>query len=72
MTATKLIIKYQLVLQVFYSVISVYILDVLPLWTVNFYIISFDWLRINNTCGFQLTNRFAQREFLKFFLTKDS
>ena len=70
-TATSLIMKYQLVLQVFYSVISVYILDVLPLWKINFYMTAFDWLRINNKCGFRLANRFAEREFFKFFITKD-
>ena len=31
---------------------------------------AFDWLRINNTYDFQLANRFAQRQFFKFFLTK--
>ena len=63
--------KYKLVLQVFYSVISVYILDVLPLWKIRFYITALDWLRINNKSGFRLANRFAQRKFLKFFVTKD-
>ena len=71
-SATKLIMKYQLVLQVFYSVISVYIFDVLPLWKINFYITAFEWVRINNKCGFRLANRFEQREFLKFFITKDN
>ena len=71
-TATKLIIKYHLVLQVFYSVTSVYILDVLPLWKINFYITAFDWLRINNKCGFRLASRIAQREFFKFCITKDN
>ena len=32
---------------------------------------AFDWLRINNKCGFRLANRFAEREFFKFFITKD-
>ena len=31
---------------------------------------AFDWLRINNKCDFRLGNRFAQREFFKFFITK--
>ena len=65
--------KIQLALQVFYSVISVYhILDGLQLWKINFYTSVFDWLRINNKCGFQLANRFAQSEFFKFFITKDN
>ena len=63
--------KYQIVLQVFYSVISVYILDVLPLRKINFYITAFDWLRMNNKCGFRLDNRFAKRKFYKFFIRKD-
>ena len=64
--------KYQLVLQVFYSVISIYILDVLPLWKTNFYMTAFDWLRINIKCGFQLANRLAECKFFKFFITKDN
>ena len=32
----------------------------------------FDWLRINNKCGFRLAFRFAQHEFLKLFITKDN
>ena len=70
MNATSLIMKYQLVLQVSYSVISVYILDVSPLWKINLYMTAFNWLRINNKCGFRLANRFAEREFFKFFITK--
>ena len=31
-----------------------------------------DWFRINNKCDYQLANRFAQREFSKFFITKDN
>ena len=31
---------------------------------------TFHWLRINNKYDFQLTNRFAQRDFFKFFITK--
>ena len=31
---------------------------------------AFDWLRINNKSNFRLTNRFAQREFLKFFIRR--
>ena len=31
---------------------------------------AFYWLRISNKYGFRLTNRFAQREFFKFFVTK--
>ena len=50
--------KYQLVLQVFFSVLSVNILDLLSL--------KIDWLRINKKCGF----RFAQREFFKFFMIR--
>ena len=49
-----------------------YILHVLPLWTINFFISPFDWLRINNKCGFRLANKFAQRKFFKFFITKDN
>ena len=64
--------KYQLVLKVFYSVLSVYILDVLSSWKINFYMSAFDWLRINNKCGFQLAKKFAQREFFKFFKTKEN
>ena len=33
---------------------------------------AFDWFRINNKRGFQLSNRFAQRKFFKFFITKDN
>ena len=33
---------------------------------------AFDWLKINNKYDFQLANRFAQREFFKFFITKDN
>ena len=29
---------------------------------------SFDWLRMNNKYDFRLASRFAQREFLKFFI----
>ena len=61
--------KNQLVLQVFYSVLSVYILNVLRLWEINFYMSFFDWLRINNKCGFQLANRFPQRKFFIFLIT---
>ena len=32
----------------------------------------FDWLTINTKCDFRLANRFAQREFFKFFITKDN
>ena len=32
---------------------------------------AFDWLRINNKYDFGLTNSFPQREFFKFFITKD-
>ena len=32
----------------------------------------FDWLRINNKYDFRLADRFAQPEFIKFFITKDS
>ena len=31
---------------------------------------AFDWLRINNKSDFRLANRFALREFLKFFIKK--
>ena len=72
MNATSLIMKYQLVLQVFYSVISVYILDVLQLRKINFCMTAFDWLRINNKCGFRLANKFAERDFFKSFITKDN
>ena len=54
-TATKLFMKYQLVLLVFYSVISAYILAVLPLRKINFYSTTFDWLRINNVASDWLT-----------------
>ena len=64
--------KYQLVLQVFYSALSVYILNVLPLYKTNFYMSAFDWLRLKNKCGFRLAYRSAQREFFKFFITKDT
>ena len=37
----------------------------------NFCISAFNWLRINNKYDFELANRFAQRKFFKFFLTKD-
>ena len=33
---------------------------------------AFDWLRINNKYDFRLANRFAEREFFKFFITKDN
>ena len=33
---------------------------------------AFDWLRINNKCGFRLAKRFAEGEFFKFFITKDN
>ena len=33
---------------------------------------AFDWLRINNKCGFWLANRFAESEFFKFFTVKDN
>ena len=72
MNATSLIMKCELVLQVFYSVISVYILDVLPSCKINFFMTAFDWLRINDKCGFRLANRFAEREFFKFFIPKDN
>ena len=32
----------------------------------------YDWLRINNKRDLQLVNRFAERKFLKFFVTKDN
>ena len=35
-------------MQVFYCALSVYILNVLPLWKINFDMSAFDWLRINN------------------------
>ena len=31
---------------------------------------AFDWLKINNKSDFRLANRFAQREFLKFFIKR--
>ena len=33
---------------------------------------AFDWLKINNKCGFRLDKRFVQPEFLKRFITKDN
>ena len=33
---------------------------------------AFDWLRINNKRSLRLSNRFAQREFFKFVITKDT
>ena len=33
---------------------------------------AFDWFRINNKYDFRLVNRFAQREFFKFFKAKDT
>ena len=67
-TATKVIMKHQLVLQVFYSVTSVYILDVRHYEKLIFTLP----LKINNKCGFRLANRFAQGKFWKFFITKDN
>ena len=64
--------KYQLVLQVFYSVLFFYILDMLPLWKINFYVSTYGCLRINNKCGFRLDNRFGQCKFFMFFKTKDN
>ena len=32
---------------------------------------AFDWFRINNKYDFQQADTFAQREFFKFFITKD-
>ena len=32
---------------------------------------TFDWLKINNKGGFRLGNKFVQRKFVKFFITKD-
>ena len=43
--------------------LSVYILIVLPLWNINFYMSTFDWLRINNKSSFQVANRLAQQIF---------
>ena len=67
-TATNVIMKHQLVLQVFYSVTSVYILDVRHYEKLIFTLP----LKINNKCGFRLANRFAQGKFWKFFITKDN
>ena len=67
MAATSLIVKDQ-----FSTLFPFYTLDVLPLWKINFYITAFDGVRINNKFGFQLAKRFAQREFFKFFITKDN
>ena len=33
---------------------------------------SFDWFRVNNKYDFWLANKLAQREFSKFFITKDN
>ena len=33
---------------------------------------TFDWLGVNNKCGFQLANRFAQRKIFKFFTKTDN
>ena len=33
---------------------------------------AFDWFRVNNKCDFRLVIKFAQREFFKFFITKDN
>ena len=63
--------KYQLFLQIFYSVNFVYILDVLPLSKINFDMIASDWLRINNKRNFRFANRFAQSEIFKFFIATD-
>ena len=51
---------------------DIYILDVRPLWRINFYVSAFNWLKIKNKYGFRLANRFAQREFFKFFVTNDN
>ena len=50
--------------------VKIYSLFSLLLWKIHFYTTAFGWLWINNKCGFRLANRFAQREFLKFFMTK--
>ena len=57
--------KYQL------GSLCVYILNVLPLWKINFYISAFDWLKVNNKRGFRLANSTVQRQFFKFFITKN-
>ena len=33
---------------------------------------AFAWLKINNECGFGLANRFTERGFGKFLITKDN
>ena len=33
---------------------------------------AFDCFKVNNKRGFRLAKRFAQREFFKFFITKDN
>ena len=33
---------------------------------------AFYWFRINNKFDFGVANRFTQREFFKFFITKDN
>ena len=33
---------------------------------------AFDWLRTNNKYDFLLANRYAQRKFFKFFITKEN
>ena len=74
MTATSLVMKYQLILQVFYFISTLFLLywRWLPLWKFNFYMSAFDWLRMSNKYGFQLANRFARTEFFNLFITKDS
>ena len=62
--------KHQLVLQIFYSVPSVF--TFLKCCYYQKLMSAFDWSRINNKCGFQFANRFAQHKFFKFFITKNN
>ena len=65
--------KYQLVLQFFYTVLFVitFWMCCQALWKVKIYMSPTDWLKINK-CGFQMANRFAQRTLFKFFIAKSN